>query len=78
MMKAINLNECSDIINNVGKDHLLYLYKELKKRHLTLARIKRIIEKEEINNMFKEKKSVTKVINEVNASSAKVYRMLGK
>jgi hypothetical protein len=77
-MKSINLNECSDIISNVGKEHLLYLYRELKKRHLTMAKIKRQIDKEEINNLFKEKKSAAKVINIVSSSKNKVYRLLQK
>jgi hypothetical protein len=77
-MKQQTFNQCTSIIKKVGKDAILKLYESTRKRGITIATLKMAIEKEEINELMKKKKSVSNVVNEIEGSKGKVYRALKK
>jgi hypothetical protein len=74
--------ECDSIIEDIGEETIVRLYRRLKKDHeqninITLATLNKAVEIRHVNELFEKKKSATKVINEVPVSKSTVYRILG-
>ena len=71
-------DECKRIIRDVGEGPILKLYDLLRKKKITVATLKKVIDKMEIDDLLKKVKSVTKIKDEKKISKGKVYRALKK